>query len=98
MPPTWATTPIPAGRPAYSRNAAHRLCADLQDAGFVTRSRGTVPGDARAVVLELTDLGRALLRGVVAAITAHLAELRPSMLSLSLALQGHPQGLGTPVS
>jgi DNA-binding MarR family transcriptional regulator len=81
-----------------SRTAAHRLCTSLQDAGFVARVRGEVPGDARAVVLELTDLGRALLRGVVAAITAHLAELRPVMLSLSLALQGHPQGLGTPVS
>jgi DNA-binding MarR family transcriptional regulator len=81
-----------------SRNAAHRLCTSLQDAGFVTRVRGEVPGDARAVVLELTDLGRALLRGVVAAITAHLVELRPSMRSLSLALQGHHQGLGAPAS
>jgi DNA-binding MarR family transcriptional regulator len=81
-----------------SRNAAHRLCTGLQDAGFVTRVRGEVPGDARAVVLELTDLGRALLRGVVAAINAHLVELRPSMLSLSLALQGRRQGLGAPAS
>jgi hypothetical protein len=50
------------------------------------------------VVLELTDLGRAILRGVVAAITAHLVELRPSIVSLSLALQGHRQGLGAPAS
>jgi hypothetical protein len=50
------------------------------------------------VVLELTDLGRALLRGVVAAINAHLVELRPSMLSLSLALQGRRPGLGAPAS
>jgi DNA-binding MarR family transcriptional regulator len=77
-----------------SRNASHRLCAALQEAGFVTRVHGAVPSDARVVVLELTDLGRALLRGVVAAITAHLVELRPSMTSLSLALSGQAQGLG----
>jgi DNA-binding MarR family transcriptional regulator len=81
-----------------SRNAAHRMCTNLQDAGFVTRVQGAVPGDARAVVLELTDVGRALLRGVVAAITAHLVELRPSMISLSLALSGRRQGLGAPTS
>jgi DNA-binding MarR family transcriptional regulator len=79
-----------------SRNAAHRLCTNLQDAGFVTRARGAVPGDARGVLLELTDVGRALLRGAVAAITARLGELRPSMISLSLALSGHRQGLGAP--
>jgi DNA-binding MarR family transcriptional regulator len=78
-----------------SRNASHRLCADLEDAGFVTRVRGTVPGDARAVTLELTDLGRAILRGVVAAVAVHLVELRPSMVSLSLALAGQRQGLGS---
>ena len=63
---------------------------------FIDRVQGTVPDDARAVVLELTDVGRALLRGVVAAITAHLGELRPVMISLSLALSGHRQGLGAP--
>lgn len=81
-----------------SRNASHRLCAELQDAGFVTRVQGAVAGDARAVVLELTDVGRAILRGVVAAITAHLGELRPSMIAVSLALSGHRQGLGAPIA
>ncbi len=80
-----------------SRNASHRLCAELQDAGFVTRVHGAVAGDARAVVLELTDVGRAILRGVVAAITAHLGELRPSMIAVSLALSGHRQGLGASI-
>ncbi|MCZ7629963.1 MAG: hypothetical protein M5U19_13350 [Microthrixaceae bacterium] len=47
-------------------------------------------------MLDLTDLGRALLRGVVAAIAAHLGELRASMISLSLALSGQRQGLGAP--
>jgi DNA-binding MarR family transcriptional regulator len=81
-----------------SRNTTHRLCASLQDAGFVARVTGAVPGDARGVVLELSDVGRALLRGVVAAITAHLDELRPSMVSLSLALSGQHQGLGAPTA
>jgi DNA-binding MarR family transcriptional regulator len=81
-----------------SRNSAHRFCVNLQDAGFVTRVPGAVPGDLRGVVLEITDVGRALLRGVVAAITAHLGELRPSMISLSLALSGQRQGLGAPIA
>lgn len=87
-----------AGLIDRSRNTSHRLCASLQDAGFVTRVHGAVAGDGRAVVLELTDVGRAILRGVVAAITAHLGELRPSMISLSLALSGHRQGLGAPTA
>jgi DNA-binding MarR family transcriptional regulator len=81
-----------------SRNAAHRLCTNLEAAGFVTRVQGAVPGDGRGVVVELTDLGRAILRGVVAAITAHLGELRPCMISLSLALSGERQGLGAPTA
>jgi DNA-binding MarR family transcriptional regulator len=81
-----------------SRNTSHRLCASLQDAGFITRVRGGVPGDARGVVLDLTDVGRALLRGVVAAISAHLGDLRPSMISLSSALSGRRQGLGAPTA
>lgn len=79
-----------------SRSAAHRLCDRLIEDGFVTRIQGAVPGDARAVQLDLTDVGRALLRGVVAAITAHLGELRASMISLSIALSGQRQGLGAP--
>jgi hypothetical protein len=37
-----------------------------------------------------------VVRGVVAAIAAHLPELRPAMTSLSLALSGERQGLGAP--
>jgi DNA-binding MarR family transcriptional regulator len=81
-----------------SRNAAHRLCTNLEAAGFVTRVQGAVPSDGRGVVVELTDLGRAILRGVVAAITAHLGELRPCMISLSRALSGERQGLGAPTA
>jgi len=79
-----------------SRNTANRLVRDLQSDGLVRRSTGTVPGDRRGVVLELTTVGRAVIRGVVAAVTAHLSEMRPSMTSLSLALSGERQGLGAP--
>jgi DNA-binding MarR family transcriptional regulator len=79
-----------------SRSSARRLCGNLQDAGFIRPVSGAVPGDARAVLLEPTDVGRALLRGVVAAITAHLDDMRPSMIALSLALSGQRQGLGAP--
>jgi DNA-binding MarR family transcriptional regulator len=79
-----------------SRNTANRLLGDLQSDGLVRRSTGTVPGDRRGVVLELTTVGRAVIRGVVAAVTAHVSEMRPSMTSLSLALSGERQGLGAP--
>lgn len=79
-----------------SRSSARRLCVSLQVAGFIEPVSGTVPGDARAVLLQPTDVGRALLRGVVAAITAHLDDMRPSMIALSLALSGQRQGLGAP--
>jgi DNA-binding MarR family transcriptional regulator len=79
-----------------SRNTANRLVRDLQSDGLVRRSTGTVPGDRRGVVLELTTVGRAVIRGVVAAVTAHVSEMRPSMMSLSLALSGERQGLGAP--
>ena len=79
-----------------SRNTAIRLVRDLQKDGLVRRSIGTGAGDRRAVVLELTTVGRAVIRGAVAAVTAHLSEMGPSMKSLSLALSGERQGLGTP--
>jgi DNA-binding MarR family transcriptional regulator len=79
-----------------SRNAADRVVQRLQADGLVERMSGTVPGDRRAVLIDLTPVGRAVVRGVVAAIAAHLPELRPSMTSLSLALSGERQGLGAP--
>jgi DNA-binding MarR family transcriptional regulator len=79
-----------------SRNTAVRLVQDLQNDGLVHRSTGAVTGDRRGVVLELTTVGRAVIRGVVAAVAAHLPEMRPSMRSLSLALSGERQGLGAP--
>lgn len=77
-----------------SRSTAHRLCSDLEALGLVNRRGGD--GDQRQVVLDITAVGRAVLRGVVAAITAHLPDLRPSMLALSRALAGERQGLGAP--
>src|SRR5690606_8021718 len=41
--------------------AVTKLASRLERAGHVTRSTGAVPGDRRAVVLELTAEGRALL-------------------------------------
>jgi DNA-binding MarR family transcriptional regulator len=77
-----------------SRNAAERVVQNLQSDGFVERLTGKMPDDRRAVVVEVTAVGCAVVRGVVAAISAHLPELRPSMTSLSLALSGERQGLG----
>jgi DNA-binding MarR family transcriptional regulator len=93
--------PQPAGAiPALvgrSRSTAHRLCVALEDVGLV--SHGTDPdGDHRRVVLEITEVGRAILRGAVAAITAHLGELRPPMVALSRAIAGERTSLGAPVA
>jgi hypothetical protein len=35
------------------------------------------------VTVELTAVGRAVIRGVVAAVTTHLTQLRPALVSLS---------------
>jgi DNA-binding MarR family transcriptional regulator len=77
-----------------SRNAAERVVQNLEDDGLVEKMTGTMPGDRRAVVVDVTAVGSAVVRGVVAAISAHLPELRPSMTALSLALSGERQGLG----
>jgi DNA-binding MarR family transcriptional regulator len=79
-----------------SRNTADRLVQHLQGDGLVERMTGTMPADRRAVLVDVTAVGRAVVRGVVAAISAHLPELRPPMTSLSLALSGERQGLGAP--
>ncbi len=81
-----------------SRNAAERLVRSLEADGLVERGPGRVPGDRRAVVVELSAVGSAVVRGVVSAIAAHLSELRPSMASLSRALSGERQGLGAPTT
>jgi DNA-binding MarR family transcriptional regulator len=78
-----------------SRNASERVVQHLEADGLVERVPGNVPGDRRAVVVEVTAVGRAVVRGVVAAIAAHLPELRPSMAALALALSGERQGLGS---
>lgn len=80
-----------------SRSAAHRLCTDLEELGLVARGPGS-GGDRRRVEVEITEVGRAVLHGSVAAVAAHLPELRPSMLALSRALAGNRQGLGAPAS
>jgi DNA-binding MarR family transcriptional regulator len=77
-----------------SRSAAHRLCRDLEAVGLVARAASAE--DQREVSIEITEVGRAVLRGVVAAITAHLPQLRPSMVALSRTLTGQRQGLGAP--
>lgn len=81
-----------------SRSTAHRLCAELEALGLVGRAGGAGDGDQRQVVLEITDVGRAVLRGAVAAVTAHLPDLRPSMRSLDRALHGERQSLGAPIA
>jgi DNA-binding MarR family transcriptional regulator len=89
--------PQPAGAiPAIvdrSRSTAHRLSGELEVVGLVRRGVDA-DGDHRRVVLEITEVGRAILRGAAAAITAHLGELRPSMVALSRALAGERTGLG----
>lgn len=77
-----------------SRNATERLVQALAADGLVERAPGKIPGDRRAVVVDVTPVGRAVVRGVVASISAHLSELRAPMTALSLALSGERQGLG----
>jgi DNA-binding MarR family transcriptional regulator len=77
-----------------TRNTAERLVRDLEADSLVRRESGGVVGDRRAVVVELTGAGTAIARGIVAAIRADLAELRPTMTALSLVLSGERQGLG----
>ncbi len=77
-----------------SRNTVERLVRDLEADGLVTREVGALEADRRAVVVDLTGAGRAVIRGVVGAIRADLPELRPAMTGLRLALSGERQGLG----
>jgi DNA-binding MarR family transcriptional regulator len=80
-----------------SRSTTHRLCGELEAVGLVHRIHDP-DGDRRRVALEITEVGRAILRGAVAAITAHLGDLRPSMVALSRALSGERTGLGAPAA
>jgi DNA-binding MarR family transcriptional regulator len=77
-----------------SRNTVERLVRDLEADSLVRRGPGGVAGDGRAVVVELTGAGSAIIRGIVAAIRADLPELRPVMTALGRALSGERQGLG----
>ena len=63
-----------------SRGASARLVTKLTDAGLVVQPVGTVPEDRRIVVIELTPVGTALIRGVIAAVAAHLPTIRPTIV------------------
>jgi DNA-binding MarR family transcriptional regulator len=77
-----------------SRGAADRLILGLANAGLVVRNSDEPSDDRRAVTVELTAVGRAVIRGAVAAVTTHLPQLRPALVSFSRALAGEHQGLG----
>lgn len=79
-----------------SRNTVERLVRNLEAEGLVTREVGVLEADRRAVVVDLTGVGKAVVRGIVGAIRADLAELRPAMTAFGLALAGERQGLGAP--
>lgn len=81
-----------------SLGTARRLVEDLVALGLVERVAGTVPEDRRAVVIDLTPVGRALIRGAVAAIAAHMPTIRPAAIALSRAIAGERQSLGAPTS
>lgn len=81
-----------------SAGTARRLVDDLIALGLVERVAGTVPEDRRAVVIDLTPVGRALIRGAVAAIAAHMPTIRPAAIALSRAVAGERQSLGATTS
>lgn len=63
-----------------SRAAASALVGRLDALGFLERRPDVT--DGRGVDLGLTPVGRAVIRGVVAAVAADLATLRPAMADL----------------
>ncbi len=77
-----------------SRSSANHLIDELAANGLVERVSGTVADDRRGVVVDLTPVGRALIRGVVAAVTAQLPTVRPAAVALLRALGGERQALG----
>lgn len=85
-----------AGLIDRSLGTGRRLVDDFISDGLVERVAGTVPSDRRVVVIDLTPVGRALIRGVVAAIAAHMPTIRPAAIALSRAIAGERQSLGAP--
>ena len=79
-----------------SVGTGRRLVDDLTATGLVERIPGTIAEDRRVVVIDLTPIGRALIRGAVAAIAAHLPTIRPAAVALSRAIAGERQSLGAP--
>lgn len=81
-----------------SPGTGRRLVDDLVTAGLVERVTGAVEDDGRAVTIDLTPIGRALIRGVIAAIAAHMPAIRPTAIALSRAILGERQSLGSPTT
>lgn len=79
-----------------SLGTTRRLVDELIALGLVERVTGAVPEDRRAVVIDLTPVGRALIRGVVAAVAAHMPTIRPAAVALSRTIAGERQSLGAP--
>lgn len=69
-----------------SRAAAARLVIDLEASHLLAREPDTV--DGRGVRLALTPVGQAVTRGVLASVTAALADIEPAMADLAHALRG----------
>ena len=78
-----------------SRSAGRHLVDDLIGTGLIRRVSGTMPADRRVVVIDLTPVGHAVIRGVVAAIAWHMPTIRPAAVALSRAIAGERQALGT---
>jgi DNA-binding MarR family transcriptional regulator len=74
--------PLLVGR---SRAVAGALVDELVALGLVARGRDT--DDHRVVTLDLTPVGRALSRGLVAAFAVEVPSLRPIMAALALELR-----------
>ena len=67
-----------------SRAAAARLVTTLEASHLLARAADAT--DGRGVRLELTPVGRAIVRGVTASVTVALAEIQPAMADLAVAL------------
>jgi DNA-binding MarR family transcriptional regulator len=77
-----------------SRGAGRRLVDELITTALVERVAGTIAEDRRIVVIDLTPIGLALVRGTIAAVAAHMTTIRPAAIALSRALAGERQSLG----
>lgn len=68
-----------------SRAAAARLVSNLEASHLLARSADAT--DRRGVRLELTPVGQAVLRGVIASVALALDDIRPAMADLAGALR-----------